>query len=1426
MKLKKITTLALVATILLSSVYTPVYAEDIENIHTEIVEETVSETDIISESDNDITEPITASEDETVSDTPESTEPSDELVELTINDDTEAIETAESDDEDQLLGSSSAPCQNAAGETIISVTTRSGNTYSGDANARLDEQSTTFNPQFSMHPNNWIERDIMQKTAKEIVNAVITDDMSDLEKYWTLWQIGRSFNYGKTIPDSVNYKNSALPILLYGHRNYGWTSRNPGTCDGIAKAYMELCHAANLPCAQIYISTNGSYASDHTEAYIPNINGHDYIFADGWLCSLEAYENEESPWTIKKSQFNQIDCSDTTFDDIGLNYPTFDAWYAAVLKAHPDYVDYGSATRGVHYAKMSDRQKELMNPDLYPYVTTVECQGLILGEGESYTVDTLAVNNSPFIDLINVYADWGYDINKDNRTIKSDSEFWHNPDGHDCLTEGCISFDTDTGKITINHPISKDSTGFDSKHTWTDPNPSKCIGKYDSNKLYSCIPLVIEYSNALRITQNIYVPYDYGYEPGPDDPDPTPTPEPDPEEKNPSFKKANFTLHCGDELDTDNVIREELTSDCTLMSSDPSVASIESDGKITAHKGGYCKVLIIKSGKQISSASVTVYEPKLEGPEEASVGGTYTFTMTSELAGYDMKWASSDSSVLKFDRKDSSSGYFKALKKGTATISAQDRSGKTHSITVTVYGKPGFLVKSQTVNVGEMLKINDRIYDCSTCENVKFTVNNTSIATINGSVLTPVKMGTVTVTADADGIKSTLTVSIYNPVLTGASDLYLDGKTTTFKVTGGAGTTTWSSSDESVLTVTNKGVAKGIADGTAKVIAVNNGKTMEMSVTVHRIPRLINNSIAINLDQTLTIDDSVVDLVDIDPSKVTYTLSRTKAATLSGNELTSVATGSCSVTIQADTKKFTLKVTIVDPTLVAPDIVYLNNKTVNLKVNTGVKTTQWSVDNDDVLSITDKGVIKGISQGHAKVTAINNGRTLTKDIYVCPFPKFNVKSTDLNLDKTLPLDDALFDDSGIGGVTYKSSNIKVAVIEDGKLKPLKTGSITLTATVDKKNYTTKVNIYDPALVAPNVVYLNNRNVTLKITSGVKATEWTSSEENVLSITNKGVVKGLSKGSSTITAINNGRVLTKDIYVCPIPKFNTKTVTINTGDTLDLDNDYFDDEGIGDTTYTIGRTTAVSIDDNNIVTGIAKGRATITALCDGKKYTMTVNVFNPEISGTDTLLLDNKTATLKITNGNGPTIWSSSDPDIVSITDKGVIKGLKKGTAVITAVNNDRTMTQTISVYNVPWYEKTYITNLDTPIYVNLNKDSDMPTPVYSVNNKKVATIDASGLLTPIKTGSVTVYAVVGGKKYSTTVKIYNPTIKCSDTVRVNRTVTATITNGLGTTSWSIEGDGIATITEKGVIKGLSPGTAEIKAVNNGKTVTKTITVIP
>lgn len=229
--------------------------------------------------------------------------------------------------------------------------------------------------------------------------------------------------------------------------------------------------------------------------------------------------------------------------------------------------------------------------------------------------------------------------------------------------------------------------------------------------------------------------------------------------------------------------------------------------------------------------------------------------------------------------------------------------------------------------------------------------------------------------------------------------------------------------------------------------------------------------------------------------------------------------------------------------------------------------------------------------------------------------------------------------------------------------------------------------------------------------------------------------------------------------------------------------------------------------------------------DENKQANTITVINPAyIKGKENMFVK-KTAQFKVMKGKGKTTWSSSDPSVVTVNKNGKVKAVSKGKADIIAVNKGKTMKMTVNTFNLPRFEKkTYITNNDVPIKLVTIADADLTGIVYTVSNKKVASVDSTGLVTPIKKGTVTVTGKVNGYSFKTKVKIYNPSINGKSKVKVKKTIQLKIKNGRGTTTWVSSNPDIATITSRGKIKGISQGTVTITAVNNGRTMTREITV--
>jgi len=123
-------------------------------------------------------------------------------------------------------------------------------------------------------------------------------------------------------------------------------------------------------------------------------------------------------------------------------------------------------------------------------------------------------------------------------------------------------------------------------------------------------------------------------------------------------------------------------------------------------------------------------------------------------------------------------------------------------------------------------------------------------------------------------------------------------------------------------------------------------------------------------------------------------------------------------------------------------------------------------------------------------------------------------------------------------------------------------------------------------------------------------------------------------------------------------------------------------------------------------------------------------------------------------------FTSSNPDIVSVSNKGIIKGLKIGQSTITASINDLQANiivnvladvETIDVESVVTLTANQTHQLNPTIFPS---DSLNKTLTYKSSNNEIVTVSDSGLLTAIQGGTATIeISAVNGTKKTITVNV-------------------------------------------------------------------------
>ena len=220
-----------------------------------------------------------------------------------------------------------------------------------------------------------------------------------------------------------------------------------------------------------------------------------------------------------------------------------------------------------------------------------------------------------------------------------------------------------------------------------------------------------------------------------------------------------------------------------------------------------------------------------------------------------------------------------------------------------------------------------------------------------------------------------------------------------------------------------------------------------------------------------------------------------------------------------------------------------------------------------------------------------------------------------------------------------------------------------------------------------------------------------------------------------------------------------------------------------------------------------------------------------INKTQVSLYVKKTTTLKVTGVKGQVKWSTSNKNVVTVSNGGVLKAVKKGTAVITATVDKKKFTCKVSVKN-PSISKKAIT-LKLGKTTTLSVKNAVGKVKWSSSNKKVASVNSKGVVKAVKKGTATITAVASGVKLKCTVKVTENDVKdikvtglsiaaSSKEMKIGKKFDlapvispANAKNKAYTVSSS--NPEVASVNKKGVVTAIKDGTAKItvKTVDQG-----------
>ena len=574
---------------------------------------------------------------------------------------------------------------------------------------------------------------------------------------------------------------------------------------------------------------------------------------------------------------------------------------------------------------------------------------------------------------------------------------------------------------------------------------------------------------------------------------------------------------------------------------------------------------IYESSKETSVANILIIPTEITANVTSKLfvddTASISYNLTPDGAVGDIIFTSNDTGVVEVDRN----GNIKAIAEGTALITvnfegSENYTASSTDVTITVSKIP---TEINITNATVELKAYQSIGDLATLNparagNLTYASSDEDIVLVSDDgIIRALIKGTATVTVSFAGdnkykaaenksitvnvILNDASVSVENDTL----DLFVDDACIINSTANPHFLTVYyTSSDESVATVTDYGNVKAVGEGTAVItLTVGDDETYAINytyvkVTVSKIPTEI---LIANETFDLNVNDKVDSGVSLNPSEagnLTYIISEPSIIKLLDNQIIALSEGSATITYSfagndkytaCENKTITVKVILNDAS------VSVNNNTLNLfvgdtftiVVNTtpkGLKVT-YMPDNSGIISVDENGMVTALKEGTAPIIVKVGGdgvyaeNTTTVTVTVKKLnPTMDLTAEDIiegenaTINVALPIDATGNVTTKFNGKTYSSK------VENGKaiitIPDLEYGNYTLPITYSGDD------LYNPTVTTVNITV--NKN-TVNINAGNLTKYYKDPQKFTVTVTD---AKGQPATNKTVEITINGVTYTR------------------------------------------------------------------------------------------------------------------------------------------------------------------------------------------------------------------------------------------------------------------------------------------------------------
>lgn len=726
---------------------------------------------------------------------------------------------------------------------------------------------------------------------------------------------------------------------------------------------------------------------------------------------------------------------------------------------------------------------------------------------------------------------------------------------------------------------------------------------------------------------------------------------------------------------------------------------------------------------------------------------------------------------------------------------------------------------------------------------VKWTSSPSIVSISSTGTATSLKQGSFSITATLGTVTTTISGTVTVPApqslqVNPSSASAANGATQVFHaiLTYSNGSTQdvtatalWQSSDTSIATITQSGVASAVAPGTAQIQATSGG---------------VSGSAA------FTVNNATVQSVQINPA----TASIAKGTTLALMAKASLSDGS------------------------SQDV---------------SSSATWSSSAITVCTVTTAGVATAKGLGSCGVSAVYGGSTGNATLAVSAATLVSITFTPahpvlssggtLQLKATGTFSDGTTQDL-TSSLTYSSSNLLVVtVLPGGLLTGIIPGTATITATLGSFSTTVSVTVGTATLqslsilpIAVSIAAGTSTQLTLTGTYSDGSTQnltgtaiWVSSANTVVAVNAAGDVTGLVAGDAIVTATVGAISLGVDVVVTPATvvaiSINPPSVTVALGQELALTasaalSDGTSQDVTASVHWSVTNPLLASISSGSgnpgVLTALLAGTSTVNASLNGVSGSAAIMVnaatlvslsITPDILSLPLGIPSQLSVTGVFSDGSTQNLttsvqWSSSNGGVLGVSIAGLVTPLTVGNSTITASLSGVSTTATVSV-SAANLVSISLSPLSIALPLGLNiqlhatgtySDSstqDITAQVHwGSSSLLTATVGNSGLLLAIAAGNANITATLGSVSQTLPIQVTAAVLESvtvtagqsSLALGFNLQLTATGTYSDGSTqnlsasvAWSSSIPGVATVASAGLLSTLSVGNSTITATFQG-----------